>query len=437
MIPMVLDAPGAVVATGTRPETLAVTLQHRRTGDRPVAIFDPQGLSGLSPGLRWSLIRGCESAARATIRAQGLAAATDASQGTANEGHWHAVTSKVAARLLHAAAIAGKKPADVYRWSVNSGAAREALTILTANPAAERGWADYLRGLLDGEDPKYRENAWAGVSQAFESLSLRHVQDLVDPGEHDWLDPVAFTRAAGTLYMLGTATGSGLTKQLNSAIINDFAESNRVRASRLPGGRLDTPLLLMLDEITQLGNLPGISGLLADGGGTGINVFLVTQSPSRVETAWSTPAKQAIEDDAAWLVSFGGIRSTRDVEAIAALAGQRRVRTQSSTSTGGAFMASSWNHGWSVVPALDPQTVRTIPDGMALASIRRAGLFALDLQDWRSRRDVATLQADRTYMYELIRDSGGDATQPQDYPASDYDAVVDLSDSNIAHAQTS
>ena len=56
MIPWVLDAPGPVVATSTRPDTLAVT--HTTRAERgPVAIFDPQQLSGLPGGLRWSPVR--------------------------------------------------------------------------------------------------------------------------------------------------------------------------------------------------------------------------------------------------------------------------------------------------------------------------------------------------------------------------------------------
>ncbi|MGJ0223676.1 type IV secretory system conjugative DNA transfer family protein, partial [Streptococcus pyogenes] len=41
VIPWVLDAPGPVLTTSTRPDTLAVTMRARaRRG--PVAIFDPQ-----------------------------------------------------------------------------------------------------------------------------------------------------------------------------------------------------------------------------------------------------------------------------------------------------------------------------------------------------------------------------------------------------------
>jgi type IV secretion system protein VirD4 len=74
VIPMILDAPGAVVSTSTRPDNLAVTMQAR-SAVGPVAVFDPQHLAaGVSRGLRWSPVRGCELPQTAMIRARGLPA---------------------------------------------------------------------------------------------------------------------------------------------------------------------------------------------------------------------------------------------------------------------------------------------------------------------------------------------------------------------------
>ena len=76
VIPAILDAPGAVVTTSTRPDNLTATLRARQKLG-PVAVFDPQHLAdGVPAGLRWSPIRGCEDPLTAMIRATGLAAAT-------------------------------------------------------------------------------------------------------------------------------------------------------------------------------------------------------------------------------------------------------------------------------------------------------------------------------------------------------------------------
>lgn len=86
VIPAILDAPGAVVVTSTRPDNLTATLRARqRIG--PTAVFDPQHLAeGIPAGLRWSPIRGCEDPLTAMIRATGLASATGLSSGGVEGG---------------------------------------------------------------------------------------------------------------------------------------------------------------------------------------------------------------------------------------------------------------------------------------------------------------------------------------------------------------
>lgn len=425
VIPMVLDAPGAVVVTGTRPETVAVTRAARkRIG--PVAVFDPQNLTGLPPRLRWSLIAGCEDSTKAKVRASGMAEATSVGKGAGNESHWKAETAGICALLLHAAALGKRTPADLYMWSTGPGAARPALDILNADAASERGWADALRGVLDG-DARYRDNAWAGIRQAFAPLSTGRVQELVNPGPGDRLDPVEFTQQRGTLYILGTASGSGPAKPLISALLNDFAESNRVHAATTKdGGRLDPPLMLMLDEIVSLAKPPDIPGLLADGGGSGISTWIVIQSLSQLETAWGPAEKQAIMDTAAWWLVFGGLKSKDDVALIGDLAGQRRVQRTSRTTSGTGLGQASTQSSHDVVPVLDPATIRAIPKGQVLASIRNTGLHALDVGDWRTRPDSAALQRDRAATYSTIRAN------------ADPDAarVIDVRDAEATDAPT-
>jgi type IV secretion system protein VirD4 len=73
VINAILDAPGAVITTATRPDNIAATLTERKRRG-PVAVFDPQRLAeGLPAGLRWSPVRGCEDPLTAMIRAAGLA----------------------------------------------------------------------------------------------------------------------------------------------------------------------------------------------------------------------------------------------------------------------------------------------------------------------------------------------------------------------------
>ena len=138
VINAILDAPGPVVTTSTRPDNLTTTLRARqRMG--PVAVFDPQQLAaGVPVGLRWSPIRGCEDPLTAMIRAAGLAAGTGlAAGGVDGGGFWEAKTRTALQSLLHAAALDHCSPAELY--SVNPGPGRRPRRSLHPAEHSRRG----------------------------------------------------------------------------------------------------------------------------------------------------------------------------------------------------------------------------------------------------------------------------------------------------------
>jgi hypothetical protein len=145
VINAILDAPGAVITTATRPDNIAATLTARQARG-PVAVFDPQRLAdGLPAGLRWSPVRGCEDPLTAMIRATGLASATGLSTGGVESGgFWEGKTRTALQSLLHAAALDNRSPRELFGWTLSPSAAADAVAILSSNPKAAPGWADSL-----------------------------------------------------------------------------------------------------------------------------------------------------------------------------------------------------------------------------------------------------------------------------------------------------
>lgn len=244
VIPAILDAPGAVVTTSTRPDNLTATLRARQKMG-PVAVFDPQHLAdGVPAGLRWSPIRGCEDPLTAMIRATGLAAATGlADGGVDGGGFWEGKTRVALQALLHAAALDQRTPAELFRWTLDPTAAADAVAILIATPRAATGWAESLEAMIDA-DPRTRDSIWQGVSLALAALADPRVLDAVSPTPGEQFDPVAFIHDKGTLYLLATGAGAGNSAALVAAFVEDLVETARRIAARSPGARLDPPLLL-------------------------------------------------------------------------------------------------------------------------------------------------------------------------------------------------
>ena len=398
----ILDAPGAVVTTSTRPDNLTATLRARRRKGGPVAVFDPQHLAdGIPAGLRWSPVRGCEDPLTAMIRANGLAAATGLSSGGVESGgFWEGKTRTALQALLHAAALDGRPPAELFRWTLDPSAAAEAVAILNSNPNAAMGWGDSLGAMIDA-DPKTRDSIWQGVSLALAALADPRVLDAVTPGPNEHFDPETFLSQQGALYLLATGAGAGASAALVAAFVEDLIETARRLAARSPGARLDPPLLLALDEIGNLAPLPSLPTLMAEGGGTGITTMPVLQSLAQARDRWSEHQAGAIWDASIVKIILGGASNSRDLQDLSTLIGVRDEYTDSVTL--GDRGTRSNQRSIRRVPILPPDRIRTLPFGTGITLLRSAPPIVTDLRAWPSRPDAAQLRSDRAELEALLR----------------------------------
>ncbi|MFC8797022.1 type IV secretory system conjugative DNA transfer family protein [Promicromonospora sp. NPDC057138] len=397
----ILDAPGAVVATSTRPDALTVTLKAReRVG--PVAVFDPQHLAkGLPAGLRWSIVRGCEDPLTAMIRATGLASATGlGGGGTENGGFWEGMTRSALQAMLHAAALDGRTARDLFAWSNSPSAAEDAAAILASHPDAATGWGQSLESIIQA-DPRTRDSAWMGVKQALACLADPRVLDTVSPAPDESFDPQEFLRNNGTLYLLATGAGSVTSGPLVAAFIEDLVETARHLAAASPGARLDPPLLLALDEIGNLAPLPSLPTLMAEGGGTGLTTMPVLQSLSQARDKWGENAANAIWDAAIVKIVLGGSSSPKDLADFSTLIGERDEFTD--THTRGDHGSRSVQRSVRRVAILPPQAIRMLPFGISLVLLRAAPPIIADLRTWTARPDAAQLTDDRTQVETLLQ----------------------------------
>ena len=402
VINAILDAPGAVVTTSTRPDNLTATLRARQRDGRPVGVFDPQHLAeGVPAGLRWSPVRGCEDPLTAMIRATGLASATDLSSGGVESGgFWEGKTRTALQALLHAAALDGRPPAELFRWTLDPSIAAEAVAVLTNHPNAATGWADSLGAMIDS-DPKTRDSIWQGVSLALSALADPRVLDAVTPRDGEHFDPEAFLTQRGTLYLLATGAGAGASSSLVAAFVEDLVEAARRLAARSAGARLDPPLLLALDEIGNLSPLPSLPTLMAEGGGTGITCLPVLQSLAQAREKWGDNAAGAIWDASIVKIILGGASNSRDLQDLSSLIGERDEYTDSVTL--GDHGTRSNQRSVRRVPILPPDRIRTLPFGTGVTLLRSAPPIVTDLRAWPTRPDAAQLGTDRSAIEALLR----------------------------------
>ncbi|WP_424446647.1 type IV secretory system conjugative DNA transfer family protein [Microbacterium sp. CH-015] len=399
VINAILDAPGAVITTSTRPDNLTATMRAReRVG--PVAVFDPQRLAaGLPAGMKWSPVRGCEDPLTAMIRATGLATATNF--GSVSGGDfWQGKTASAIQGLLHAAALDGRDAATLYQWALSPTAAADAVRVLQSHPGAAPGWAESLDAMLQA-DPKTRDSIWQGVSLAFSAFADPRVLEAVTPGPNDKFDPEAFIRDRGTLYLLATGAGAGASSALVAAFIEDLVETGRKIAATSPGTRLDPPMLLALDEIGNLAPLPSLPTLMAEGGGTGITTLPVLQSLAQAREKWGENNANALWDASIVKIILGGASNSRDLQDLSSLIGERDEITDSVTI--GEQGHRSAQRSIRRVPVMPPDVIRTLPFGTGVVMLRTARPIITDLRAWPARTDAAQLKTDRREIETLLR----------------------------------
>jgi type IV secretory pathway TraG/TraD family ATPase VirD4 len=397
VIPFILDAPGAIVTTSTRPDNLAVTMTERMKHG-PVGVFDPQGLAmGVARGLRWSPIRGCEHPETAMLRAGSLCAGV---AGNITEGNfWQQQTEVVVRCLLQAAAVSGRSVTDLYRWSLSPDEAKEAVEILRASSRATPLWSRAL-GAVIGLEPRQRANIWSVVSSAFGPFASPQVIEQLSPTPGAEFLPEEFLRENGTLFLLGTSSGAFATANIVSALIEDVVETARLLASRSPGARLDPPLALILDEAANY-PLPSLGSLMSEGGGTGITTVAVLQSLAQARDRWGHEQAQAIWDSATTKIILGGSSNANDLRDLAQLIGERESPEISTTrQAGGGRNVTESSRQRSI---LDPSDIRLIRVGHGLLMLRAARPIMLTLRPWTARKNAKELKAQRAQVEGALR----------------------------------
>ncbi|MBN9610491.1 MAG: hypothetical protein BGO26_16575 [Actinobacteria bacterium 69-20] len=383
VVNVILDAPGAVIATSTRPDNIAQTIAARKARG-PVAVFDPQHLAGDSQvGLRWSLTRGCEKPMTAMIRAAGLAAGSG--KGVDDGSFWQGQTEAALRALLMAAALDHRGAADLYRWSLTPAAVQDAIAILDTNPRAPAGWATALNAVADS-DPRQRDSVWLGVRQSLAALGDPDVLASVSPGPGEEFDPEAFIRDTGTLYLVGTATGAGAAANLVAAFIEDIVETARHLAAESPAARLDPPITMMLNEIGNLAPLPSLPTLMSEGGGTGICTWAILQSLAQARHKWGEQAASTLWDAATAKIILGGGSDAADMRDLVFVIGDRDDVTWAETRShdGTRSRSSSLRR----IPILDSGPLRTLPDGTAVLLLRSMPPAVIRMRSWMHRKEV-------------------------------------------------
>lgn len=306
VIPWVHRWPGSTLVTSMRMDVLLATAALRSERG-PVAVMAPTGMASWPSMVRWSPTSGCRNLDKARQRAEVMViVGRSEKQDSSNAGYFGANATNLLTLWLHAAALAGRSMLDVLAWSLNDRDDTP-VKLLRDQPAAAPGSAQLLDGLYR-TPPETKSGLWTTVQTALAPLLSSTAQATFCPAaESDSFDPELFLRSKGTIYLLVAEKQASALAPLIAAFVDELIETAKRIADTLPGGRLDPPLGLFLDEIANVVPLPSLPALMSFAGGSGIFIAAILQSRAQAEARWGAEQAAMLWGAATVKLILGGL----------------------------------------------------------------------------------------------------------------------------------
>lgn len=380
----VLDAPGAVVATSTRPDVAETTMGIRaRLG--PVRFFNPFGAGTLARDgrlqLRWDVLVDCEDPAAAMTRAAYLMMGVKSAASAAGGDFWRDQATRLLGLYLHAAAL---DPAseltilDVAEWVSRQNNAEDQAVVqglLELSASSRSMLADYAQ--YSGTNVNTATSATTTIAAALQWLHHPGAAAmLADRGEHSF-DAAAFLRARGTIYLIAEDKQDGSIAPFFSAFVGYFRSEAVRLASRMRRGKAEPPLYMALDEAANICPLP-LHKLISTSGGSNISGVIVAQSKAQLRETWGDNGADMLWANCATKMIFGGLDDPDELEGLSRLHRVVRDPKRGKDAT---------------KPAISAAEIRDL-QALHVLVLRGGGLGAIvgRIQDPRERADVLAWQ---------------------------------------------
>jgi type IV secretion system protein VirD4 len=256
--------------------------------------------------------------------------------------------------LLHAAALA---PAltmdDVLRWvSDPDSAQNEVAALLRRSP--EEALGHDARQFLTTND-KTRSSITSTIMPALGWLH-HDAAAAAATGPRTGgagFDVTELLASRATVYLLGAEETQ--TAPLVSALTGHIAREARRIAAFQPGGRLDPPLTLALDEAALICPVP-LHQWTADMGGRGVTIIGAFQSRAQLLDRYGEARAEVILNNSGAVMVFGGTRSREDLTYWSTLGGERDEPTLTTDMHGRVASRTTRR-----VPVLAPAQIANLP----------------------------------------------------------------------------
>jgi type IV secretion system protein VirD4 len=343
-----LDHPGPAIVTSTRSDLYQLTA-GARSQLGPVYVFNPAGVGGIPSGFSFDLLGPCRDLVMARRMAGWLTGAMAGADSNLGNLEWFtAAADSAMMACLYAAAIGGYTITDVYEWTQLQGH-EIPLRVLAGRPGNEL--------LIAALKRVFESNRTAGSIRESMALSLAwatipQLAAAVTPRPGEGFDLRELIDGNGTLYLIAPGDEDSPVAAPFAAFTSWCANEAGLLGSMTPAGKLDPPLWLGLDEVTQICPVP-LPLMLADSAGKGVLITAVAHGTSQLAGRWGENGAKTVWATCGTKAFLSGISDAQTLEDISRLCGNIAA-----------------GDGDKTVPVVPPELIRGLPDGRALVIAR-------------------------------------------------------------------
>jgi type IV secretory pathway TraG/TraD family ATPase VirD4 len=373
-VPAIIDAPGPVIATSNKADLWAATAAVREADTGAgVWVFDPQAITGVERSWWWNPLRGITTVEEAHRLAGHFIQEVRSDKG--DRDFWTSAALDLLTGLLLAASLSGRGLDEVYEW-LNDPVLSTPVQVL--REYGHKAAASSLSGRQHGA-PETRDGVYETARTAAQCLRDGDIMAWVTRpvARSPELDPARLVRTRETLYML-SKDGAGGAAPLVAALA-DRVMREAVRAAERDGGRLDPPMVVVLDEAANVCRIADLPELYSHLGSRGVLPVTILQSYRQGTRVWGDHGMDALWSAATCKLLGAGLDDAKLVEDVSRLVGDHDVAVRSISRGDGRVSESVSLRRQRVLP---PEEVRALPKGTALLLATGCRPAMVTLQPW-------------------------------------------------------
>lgn len=403
-VPLTLDAPGPVLATSNKSDLWAATRDIRGRRGK-VWLFDPCSITWQRQEFTVDLLEDVRSAESANRLASHFVLTIE---DPSRKDLWGPAAQTLLTCLFLAARLDSRTLHDVALWL------DQPAMPLPASILKEHGFTKFgssLQGTQNGA-PETRDGIYETARTAAKALRDDEVVKWVTPQPGlPAFSPRRFVDSADTLHLLSESLSYAAPL---IAATTDLVILNGLQRAQQSGGRLDAPLVIILDEaanICRIARLPDYYSFL---GSHGILPLTILQSYEQGQAVWGDSGMAALWGAATCKLIGAGVDSPRLTKDLSELVGQHDVTVRSIGL--GEGRGISENISFRRQALLEAADVRALRKGTALLLTSGNRPAIVQLRNWFSGPRAAEISASIRRAQELITQGALAAVAPGSRP---------------------